>query len=202
MRTPYLFACLPLALALSACQEDKPTAATQAAAKPTFTAPSVDISTPDKAVKSWWAVVDSKFNLRYQECTQAASAEQTALLQAQLRVATGAVKSYMQHDKECTLFTYDRRIDRVDMETESRALVVTTIKNSTRPKEGQSIANRTLEAATDGVEYRYVLSRENDGWRVEDIYQYDDLLKAMGRDPWKQEYQRAPPDLYLLIYNQ
>ncbi|MEF9965272.1 MAG: hypothetical protein RR779_12955 [Comamonas sp.] len=202
MRTPYLFACLPLALALSACQEDKPTTTTQAASKPTFTAPSVDISTPDKAVKSWWAVVDSKFNFHYEECRLAASAEQTALLQAQLRVATGAVKSYMQQDKECTLFTYDRRIDRVDMETESRALVVATIKNNTHPKAGQSISKLTVEAATVGVEYRYVLSREDDGWRVEDIYQYDDMLKLMGRDAWKQEYQRASPELYLLIFNQ
>ncbi|MCS4296236.1 hypothetical protein M2375_004494 [Comamonas sp. BIGb0152] len=174
----------------------------QAATKPTFTAPSVDISTPDKAVKSWWAVVDSKINFKYQECTQAASAEQTALLQAQLRLATGAVKSYLQHDKECTLFAYDRRIDRVDIETESRALVVATIKNSTRPKAGQSISKNTVEAASVGVEYRYVLSREDDGWRVDDIYQYDDVLKLMGRDPWKQEYQRASPELYLLIFNQ
>lgn len=202
MRTPYLFACLPLALVLIACQQEKPKATTQAATKPTFTAPSVDITTPDKAVKSWWALVDARASFKHQECTQAPNAEQAALRQAQLRLSTGAVKSYLQQDPNCTLYTYDRRIDRVDMETESRALVVATIKNITRPKEGQSIAGNYAEGGTVGAEYRYVLSREDDGWRVDDIFQYDEVNKLMGRDPWKQEYKRNSSELYLLIFNQ
>lgn len=201
MRTPALFACLPIVLALMACQ-DKTTTTSQAAAKPSFTAPSIDISTPDKAVKSWWALVDAKADFKFKECTQALNAGQAALLQAQLRLSTGAITNYLQQDKKCTLYTYDRRIDRVDVETESRALVVATIKNSTRPKEGQSIVSNGPDRATVGVEYRYVLSREDDGWRVDDIYQYDEVYKLMGHDPWKQEYQRASPDLHLLIFNQ
>ena len=191
-----------LALALIACQQEKPKATTQAATKPTFTAPSVDIATPDKAVKSWWALVDARASFKHQECTQAPNAEQAALRQAQLRLSTGAVKSYLQQDPNCTLYTYDRRIDRVDMETESRALVVATIKNITRPKEGQSIAGNYAEGGTVGAEYRYVLSLEDDGWRVDDIFQYDEVNKLMGRDPWKQEYKRNSSELYLLIFNQ
>jgi hypothetical protein len=156
--------------------------------------PPVDVSTPDRALKSYWAQVDwltasdhalKAHNRSGDTFTTGMSA--LAKVANQGRVASA---NYQQ-----PLYTYSREITEAKVETDSRAVVFATIRNTTPLP-----ANANLDAADkkrreEGSRYKYVLEKSQNAWQVAEVWPWAD---------WNKDYQKEYPmgDAPLPIYVQ
>lgn len=212
-----LLTLLPLTLALQACQDDqvasKPNAESSEKAitaykkKPAdegfdFTPPEANLSSPDNAVKSWWALTDAIAKLENDECNRESS-RQTSVRHARRQLAAGNTKEYFQQKPSCRIESFDRSIERASVETETRAVVIANIKNSTKLPEGLALSKFSKEYVENGVNYKYVLTRESSNWYIEEVYKYNSTNLSLKKDPWVREYKYDKnDDVYLTVYRQ
>lgn len=157
-------------IALSACSKTEtapePGKSPIASAKVTL-----DLSTPDKALKSYWAVRDSTHAKEFAVLSQATS--QLAEAGAQLaEVAEGALAKEMVI-RPGRSETYSRDIIDVKVESESRAVIIALIKNSTPIPAGAEPTKFDEERRANGDRYRYILERDKASWRVSEIWDFE-----------------------------
>lgn len=206
---------LPFVFALQACNDDS--AAKVAAEQPKsqqsvanvkpaslvkFVAPIPNLNSPDNAVKSWWALNDAVNKFSNEHCVN--KTWKVAEVDASyVSLSAGNTKEFFQSHDECILETYDRTIERASVETDTRAVVMANIKNSTKLPEGVHLANSSKEDVEKGVNYKYVLARESDKWYVDEVYYYSSTNVVLKLDPWQQEYKVAKnKEKYLSVSQQ
>lgn len=196
-----LFMLLPIAFFLQACKDDggnkalsepqsKP-AESVAVVKPAldgFVPPTPNLTSPDNAVKSWWALSDAINKFQYEKC-RLGNPSFEALRAARVNISSGDTKDYFQQPPKCHFETFDRTIERASVETDTRAVVMANIKNDTQLPEGVRLSKYSDEYVNKGVSYRYVLTRESDKWYVDEVLKYDSTNKILKKDPWAQEYK-------------
>lgn len=160
----------------AAAVQKRAVAAVVAEANP---APTIDTTTPDKALKSYWAVNDWIRATGFKKIDKAFHATAN---RAREQVTSGAVRKNMTRD-DYVLQLFDREIETVKVETESRAVAVVTIKNVTPIPEGADQEPRTLKVRESGERYKYVLEKSEFGWGVSEISEWDDWGKQ-----WRKTY--------------
>lgn len=137
--------------------------------------PDVDLSTPDRAIKSYWATLDAirmtehEMGLQVRSHFREAAAPLNSLFTAEVRRT--------REGRETAIESFNRDIASVEVETESRAVIVATIRNTTPIPEGAELSRYDEERRRDGERYRYVLEREGDGWLVAEVWAYRDYRK-------------------------
>lgn len=178
---------LPLVFALQACNDDG-AAKAKLASDAKFVAPTPNLNSPDNAVKSWWALNDAVDKYVNENCKRQANkvSEDRA---ARISISFGSTKEFFQKADDCILETYDRTIERASVETDTRAVVMANIKNSTKIPEGASLSNHSKDEVEKGISYKYVLTRDSDKWYVDEVYYYSSTNVILKRDPWQQEYK-------------
>ena len=130
----------------------------------------IDLTTPDKALKSYWAVIDSVRLKRFELLEEIKDKLQSADKQLSV-VADGAmVKSFSFGGATFEIFSRDL-ID-VKVESESRAVIIVVIKNATPIPAGAEMSTFDEERRRDGDRYRYVLEKSHAGWRVSEIWEW------------------------------
>lgn len=137
-------------------------------------AQAVDLSTPEAALHSYWRMQDALDSVAAGIVTGPAerdpfaavrrSYEQTVAGRAREVLASPFVRQ-----------TYARQVEAVDTAGPSRALVMVLIHNTTPIAAGTPLTNEQLELRNDGQQFRYVLDREGDAWRITQIQLWDDL---------------------------
>lgn len=132
---------------------------------------SVDLSTPDRAIKSYWAVRDSVRSNQHEVITQAMDALARAEAQT-IEVSEGALAKELV-GRQYRLEMFARDILDVKVESESRAVITALIKNSTPIPAGTELTKYDEELRTKGERYRYVLEKVSAGWRIVEIWQWD-----------------------------
>jgi hypothetical protein len=131
----------------------------------------LDLSTPDKALKSYWAVRDSVRTKKSDLAIQARSSLEAAETQL-AAVADGALaKEFSARFRQPE--TFSRDIIDVKVESESRAVIIVVIKNSTPIPTGGEMSKYDEERRENGKRYRYVLEKAQPGWRVSEIWEWD-----------------------------
>ena len=153
-----------------------------------FVVPTPNLTSPDNAVKSWWALNDAVVLAVHEDCKRGDPA-QAAYRAARVNLAAGNTKDFYQESPRCLLETFDRTIERASVETDTRAVVMANIKNNTKLPEGISLSKYSKDEVEKGISYKYVLTRESDKWYVDEVYFHSSTNVVLKRDPWQQEYK-------------
>jgi hypothetical protein len=180
-------------------------------------APSLDNSTPDKTVKSYWALKDYLANfkstdtadeLRLQKYYQAAAnaaadARNSMLSKITEKPMYEEISTKRQEDDDKKDAPKPKKpeqvkeIQRVDQETPTRAVVY--IKLSIPEPIPSSIRDRMSEypikAHDEGITARYVLEKNSAGWQIENIQSLDESTAD-----WKDRYGKANGEDALVGY--
>lgn len=144
----------------------------------------VDMSTPDKAIKSYWSVRDAvrksqdDIFRRSIESYRNASAQFEDVLTGELAKAWSTKPSSFE--------TFERDILDVKIETESRAIVTAVIRNTSPIPAGADVSRFVEQRRLAGERYRYVLEKTGSAWKVSEIWFWDEYVK---RD-WSKKYPR------------
>jgi hypothetical protein len=144
----------------------------------------LDLSTPDKALKSYWAVRDA---------TRAEWAASPRGQQDQIRaterqmpaVVTAAFGDQVEYFSSGPINPQEvlvRDILEVNAETESRAVAVAVIKNISPIPVGAQMTDFDKRLREDGNTYKYVLEKDESGWRVAEIWHWSDI----GAKKWQR----------------
>ena len=140
-------------------------------------APKFDISTADRALKTYWALRDWT---RQRARDRGAAPEAVRKLQyeeAQMnRVLTGSLASDPKNIASAAIQIelFSREIIEVTNQTASRAIIIANIKNVTPVPPDMQPEPFQLEERKNGKLLKYVLEKVDDGWRVARIYVTDD----------------------------
>lgn len=191
-------AVLPFCLILTAC--DKVTAifgtsaSPQAPASTVASAPKaatvgynfeINNQSPDQALKTWWRYLDTEAEIDYARCES--YVEEHADDFDVANVATGEVEqSIKSRMKNCFRAVYNREINEVKQETETRAIAFVKVTNAT-----PSNASRTLDdekRRNKGEQFKYLIEKTPSGWKVAQVYQYSDTNRLIGRDDWQKQF--------------
>ncbi|UDF33777.1 UNVERIFIED_ORG: hypothetical protein LHJ69_14265 [Shinella sp. XGS7] len=177
---------LAIAAAMSACQRGTPPAEVGVGVKEPIQAPQkADMSTPDKALKSYWVARDYQI-------AQRAWLENRALAEVKeadefvRQVSTGQVGNY-HAAKEQKPDSFARDIVEVKVESESRAVILVTIKNTSPIPAGAELTQRDERAREVANRYRYVMEKSKSGWQVAEIWELPDYSMT-------PDWRRLVPD--------
>lgn len=140
----------------------------------------LDLATPDKALKSYWAVRDSVRAKQIEIFAQSKDSFQSAEAQMSA-VADGAIAKSFSFDIT-PIDTFSRDLIDVKVESESRAVIIVVIKNSTPIPAGAEMSKFDEERRRDGERYRYVLEKNQTDWRVSEIWEWSTYPSA----EWKK----------------
>lgn len=158
------------------------------------TPPTLDISTPDRAVKSSWAVVDWKRTIeRTAGAKYSKSAEFVAVASAAAKVNSKAITDANAPGPD-VVELYGRDIVQAIIETESRATVIAQIKNVT-PIAASVVLDKYQQTTRDeGDRIKYVLEKDQDGWKVAEIWVWDSYSKQFQK---RRPHTSASPPIYV-----
>ena len=156
----------------------------------------LDLSTPDKALKSYWAVRDSVRSKQVELFAQNKEVYQSAAAQMS-EVADGVLAKSFSFDI-IPLEIFSRDLLDVKVESESRAVIIAVIKNSTPIPAGAEMSEFDEERRRDGERYRYILEKNQTGWRVSEVWEWS----TYPSDAWKKiKPDDGKPHVPSLAYN-
>lgn len=148
----------------------------------------VDRSSPDRAVETRWGIQDELQDLyceaaRAQEATfreWRAALEETSIERNRLELTGDALAQENRlagSDLDCASTSYRREIEEARVETETRAIVLVRVWNTTPLPEAVQLDRHYREEREGGTRYRYTMSRVGDVWMVANIDEYDNTFR-------------------------
>lgn len=149
--------------------ESKTTAPTASVSPP---APQVlrDLSTPDRALKSYWTASESLAINDYQRIKEYI-ADRIKIFGPYL---SEQELNTLKQDTGITKLS--REIVEVKTESESRAVVIARIKNATPYQAGVTISDYQKKSRENGDLYKYVMERVGSEWKIGEIYSYREWM--------------------------
>ena len=136
--------------------------------------------TPDLALKTIWALQDIDGKIRCAGWRALANAQDPTIraYEAVLLTRTEVEPKLFTGDvlkgratRRCEVESYSREINDIKVETDTRAVAKVTIRNSTPvPPDALEPLDFMKEAREKGETYRYVFTKIDGGWRLEDVY--------------------------------
>lgn len=164
--------------------------------------PRVDTSTPDFALKSWWAYLDEQQAYEFRAC-QRFNEEMSEFRKAQNLVLTGIPLSTRINKRYvCQLQQVDRQIKKVHMETETRSVIEALMKDAVGPQPDESVPSYAKKEIEQGFQFRYILVKSPEGWRIEDVQRWSDSAIVLNRDPWEREYKNEGKSYFFHLHSQ
>lgn len=160
--------------------------------------PTIDLTTPDKSIKSYWGLKDwVKDNERqlYLNALQKNEHVTTGVLPT---VSLGGVKAYfsMGVEQSFPLRKLQRKIESVKQETESRAILVAKIVNDDPIPQGVVMSEEEKKKRELGTIFKYVLEKDKDGWKVAEVYEVNPIL---GRE--EESYRISEPSAPIYVFS-
>jgi hypothetical protein len=154
-----------LLILLAACDSGKQPTSVHADIAP----PVTDTSTPDRTLKSYWAVRD--YVLQRERLV---ALDERPKYEAARRVldtvAAAPVASAERHGRVGPIEVFSRDIVEVKVESESRAVATAIIRNISPIPPGAEVHRFEEEQRREGERLRYVLEKEERGWRVAEVW--------------------------------
>ena len=133
--------------------------------------PAPDLSSPDRALKSYWAMQDwtRKTDVSDEELARYA-VRRKEWLEAMTLVLTGEELSDKQKVPSPTLEEYERDILEVRVETDTRAVALVRIRNVTPVPVGAEMSRISEQQRLNGDQYRYIIEKTAVGWKVSEVW--------------------------------
>ena len=162
----------------------------------------IDNSTPDLALKSWWRLLDADDDYAYRECLQKSSESGGPVAVHQNEMLTGDALTVLSRGVTCVHRLYERTIDQVKMESDSRAWITATIKNVTPIPGDVHLSDSDRKERQSGDRFRYLLERDADGqpWKLSQSFR---AFGVSDSDPdWTAEYDPKVKSsvMYTIVY--
>jgi hypothetical protein len=135
----------------------------------------VDLTSPDRAIRTYWRLQDIETRasaimsrLLLDESTGLRSPGTPWRRIDSLRTAVlgGEALAERQQPPDTMQTTFAREIVEVKQETETRAIVIAKLRNTTPIKPGVVVDESDAKRRRDGDEVRYVLEKDASGWKV------------------------------------
>lgn len=149
----------------------------------------IDITTPDRALKSYWQGKDavSKFHKDWQanHIKEINDSKQKIGFDPKTLMTSDVLASQIERDKPNNFqhTEYSREILDIKQDTESHATVLVKIRNITPAPEGVTISVSDQASREEGKKLKYILEKETDGWKLAQIYTLD---KYIDNGQWRQ----------------
>ncbi len=147
--------------------------------------PKAVTNTPDAAVKSWWQARDARQSFDSVVCAETRElyrpTDQTLLSLANNRITAAIADPDM-----CLPTTYAREITKVDIQSDTRALVQAQVYNSTPPSNGYILDPDEKKKKERGIRLQYLLERSDthQPWKISQIYSADRYCFQPVVDGW------------------
>lgn len=188
MKTKLVVLSVASALSLAACNPNqKSTSSSEAVSIATPVAiptVNVDLSSPDRTLKTLFALQDFAESLRYNKSleTQAKTekegdtSDKAVLLRSAAQLFDGLAKKAF--DKRTSGHSvspremFEREIIKITNETETRSIAIVNIKNITPMPEGATPNKYDKERREKGIDYQYILTKTGQGWKIEDVKEW------------------------------
>lgn len=178
-----LSALLAIALALTGCnkEQDTPWTRLQAAAPQ----PSAATNTPDATVKSWWQARDDRANFGAKVCDEMRELY-GPVDRTLLSLAASNITDDIADPDRCAPTVYSRDITKVDIQSDTRALVQAHVRNATPPSKGYTMDEDDKQRKGKGRRMQYLLERQDaqQPWKVTQIYSSDRYCVHDSVDGW------------------
>jgi len=174
---------------LLACDNTHPR---QGAGADANAAPAIELDTPDRALRSYWAVMD------WGRAQPIADEEvQREARRVELFNRT-VIQDLAREASPRSIYeeTFDRDILEVKQETPSRAVITVVVRNTTPIPVGAHATEAELRRRERGDRYRYVMEMVGKEWRVAEIWEVD------YGGGWRRKTSRGPkkPDVPILTF--
>ncbi len=148
----------------------------------------VDLSSPDRAIKTLFAMQDRASVVEHnRQVEEQANAEKNRkTLESTLVLFDGLAKRYLEAEvtpAKPILETVAREILKVETETETRAIVLVSATNTTPLPPGEVLDEYDKKWRTEGFKYRYIMTKAADGWKIEDLQEWGYSIKK-SREEW------------------
>lgn len=150
----------------------------------------IENGSPDKAVKSWWLLRDLVAEESLQFCQLATEQEQKSPARKFLSdITDGTALKRLSEKQHCTTTILSRDIKAVQVETETRAIVIANIKDVSPIPAGGVPDEHDQKNRANGFNYKYLLEKGTGGWKIAQIYEQESY--SAGGDPWKPVFEES-----------
>lgn len=155
---------------LAGCNEQATTTSKNTVQKQAIPVPVMDTSTPDRAVKSHWALKDYVLaNSREVEQRFMETDQFKGIAQMFRQVNSPQIADDLASPTPA--YQYSRDITQAKVETESRAVVFAVVKNVTPLPTDAVLSRSQTESREKGKTIKYVLEKDQSSWRITEIWQ-------------------------------
>lgn len=189
-----LFLGVALAISLAGCLDESKPAGLAKATKDVKDL-QIAANSPDAAVKSWWAVKDAGIRLDREICT-----EYMKMIGPKDEKLGELAADSLHFRTDCSVTdSYERKIAKVDVESETRAVVSAVIRNIEPADPGAEMDESDRKAKETGERYRYTLERgkSTDNWKIASIERFP----SYARD-WQEAYPKPTPSNNRYVFEQ
>ena len=160
-----------------------------------------DISSPDKAVKSWWKFIDLAEKSTNAECEKQRAQPLEYLTNLPKIAQEETLKALSPSPFPCIEDIYEREIQEVKIETETRAIVFAKLKNITPIPEGATPDEYDVRFRSEGERAKYLLEKSAEGWKISQVYKFDKYASRLNRDTWEKTYKpKTTPQYPSIVY--
>lgn len=184
-----------LALMLTGCFEQTDISTSAGAATKNVNEMKLATNSPDATVKSWWALKDASMRVNQEICPKIIDLRKPYLDKFKALAA-----SNFNHEAECEtmVVSFDRQITKVQVESDTRAVVVALIKNSSPPQVGATLTDEDRKVKEAGEQFKYTLERVDvtSGWKIEKIQTFSIYAKD-----WQDAYKKSEPLNHKYVYD-
>lgn len=155
----------------------------------------ISANSPDAAVKSWWAVKDAGIRLDRELCIE----YMKMIAPTTEKLSKLAVESFPFRDQCSVTQAYERKITKVEIQSDTRAVVNAVIKNVEPADAGAVLDDSDKKAKEAGEPFRYTLERgkSTDDWKIATIENFP----SYARD-WEETYPKPKPSSNRYIVGQ
>lgn len=152
----------------------------------------VSAVSPDMTVKSWWGLKDAAIKLDDELCRELVKSR--AKLEEKTKEIAGDSIEYTMTCSDVSE-SYERTIESVDVQSDTRAIVTASIKNVTPPDPGASTDSSEQANKRKGSVFKYLLERQDasSGWKITKVTHmafysrsWDDVFKK--KEPYNHVY--------------
>ncbi|MCE0778945.1 hypothetical protein [Pseudomonas sp. NMI542_15] len=182
------------ALVLGGCYEEKATGDGLAQAISAVGRTEVSNNSPDVAVKSWWRAKDSGAALQAEICKN-----NLKLAAPYFEKLSELSTDDVYNERSCgqTPPLFERQITKVEVQSDTRAVVTAQIKNVTPPEEGAVLDADDKKAKEAGEPFQYVLERKDvsSSWKISQVSRYPSYARA-----WEQIFKKPEPSTNRWVY--
>jgi hypothetical protein len=143
-------------------------------------------SSPDAALKSWWKYIDFRMKEEVDRCNFLKAQGKPKHESLVTKVAVADVRAYLTTMRdECEGDVVKREIDEVKVETDTRAVAVARIYNASPIPPGVTPSVHEEKQRKEGFQYRYLLEKEDSFWKVSQVYEFNRYRSSASDPMWK-----------------